>query len=104
MQALLFANNVNEAHHEMLRFMLQGAVTQGKGLGAAWDSWRLSVLHTRAMRSYESGLEQLLTGSPGEKPQNPTALAKALTGGAVRAAVLKIVKLVFLQRFTWEWQ
>lgn len=89
MQALLFANNVNDAHHKMLRLVLQGAVIQGKGLGAAWDSWHLPILHARAMRSYESSSEQLLTGSPGEKPQNPTALAKALTGSAVRAAVLK---------------
>ena len=104
MQALLFANNVNDAHHEKLRFVLQGAVTQGKGLGAVWDSWHAAILHTRAMRSYESSLEQLLAGSPGEKPQNPTALAKALTGGALCAAVLKTVQLVFLQRFTREWQ
>lgn len=29
MQALMFANNVNDAHRERLGFMLQGAVPQG---------------------------------------------------------------------------
>lgn len=33
MQSLLFANNVNDAHHETLGFMLQGAVPRGLGAG-----------------------------------------------------------------------
>lgn len=54
MQALLFVNNVNDAHHETLRFMLPGAVTQGQGLDAAWYSWHLPVLHIQATGAVRS--------------------------------------------------
>lgn len=57
-----------------------------------------------APSSYRSSSELLLIGSPGEKPHNPVALAKAVPRGAGCAAVLKIVKLLFLQCFIRERQ
>lgn len=51
MHALLFTNNVNDAHRETLRFMIPGAVTQGQGLDAVWNSWHLPVLHIQATRA-----------------------------------------------------
>lgn len=104
MQSLLFANNVNDALHETLGFMLQGAVPRGLGAGCCLGFLAFMYFAHSGNEKIGDQFGAVSWQEPWRKATKPYGTGQSTNRGTAGAAVLETVTLVFLLGFTWERQ